>query len=187
MPVATGTSTGTQKGSKGQFSDHASIMVDTSTAARHHFGRIYVTWAKFNGSSRSPIQVAFSDDNGQRWTGPVAVSDNSHQFDQDARVNIGPDGTVCDTRINSPNEKSLKDNQAMVAKSADGGLTWTASTTVAPVLGPTPGLLLNSNYRVFTDVTWSLPTLISAAARRTSGPLVPVLAGRSRRLPRRCA
>ena len=68
VPVATRTSTGTQKGSKGQFSDHESIMVDTSTAARHHFGRIYVTWAKFNGSGRSPIQVAFSDDNGS--TGP---------------------------------------------------------------------------------------------------------------------
>ena len=117
MPVATGTSTGTQKGSKGQFSDHESIMVDTSTAARHHFGRIYVTWAKFNGSGRSPIQVAFSDDNGQHWTGPAAVSDNSHQFDQDARVNIGPDGTVYDTRINSPNEKSLKNNQAMGLRS----------------------------------------------------------------------
>jgi len=41
----------------------------------------------------------------------------------------------------------------MVAKSADGGLTWTASTTVAPILDPTPGLLPNSSYRVFTDVT----------------------------------
>ena len=64
--VATGTSTGTQKGSKGQFSDHESIMVDASTATGHHFGRIYVTWAKFNGSGRSPIQVTFSG-------GPVAA------------------------------------------------------------------------------------------------------------------
>jgi hypothetical protein len=44
---ATGTSTGTQKGSGGQFPDHESVMVDTSTAAGHHFGRIYVTWAEF--------------------------------------------------------------------------------------------------------------------------------------------
>jgi hypothetical protein len=153
VAVATGTSTGTMKGSNGQFPDHESIMVDTSTAAGHHFGRIYVTWAKFNGSGRSPIQVAFSDNNGQRWTGPITVSDKSHQFDQDARINIGPDGTVYDTWINSPNEKSLKNNQAMVAKSADGGLTWSASTTVAPILDPTPGLLPNSNYRVFADVT----------------------------------
>src|SRR5215470_3236261 len=153
VAVATGTSTGTQKGSGGQFPDHESIMVDTSAAAGHHFGRIYVTWAKFNGSGRSPIQVAFSDDNGQHWTGPITVSDKGHQFDQDAPINIGPDGTVYDTWVTSPNETSLKNNQAMVAASADGGQTWSASTTVAPILDPTPGLLPNSNYRVFADVT----------------------------------
>jgi hypothetical protein len=151
--VATGTSTGTLKGSNGQFPDHESIMVDTSTAPGHHFGRIYVTWAEFNGSGRSPIQVAFSDDNGKHWAGPITVSDKTHQFDQDARINIGPDGTVYDTWINSPTEATLTGNQAMVADSTDGGRTWTASTTVAPILDPTPGLLPNSSYRVFADVT----------------------------------
>jgi hypothetical protein len=151
--VATGTSTGTLKGSNGQFPDHESIMVDTSKAAGHHFGRIYVTWARFNGSGRSPIQVAFSDDNGQHWTGPITVSDKMHKFDQDGRINIGPDGTVYDTWISSPTEKSLTGNQAMVADSSDGGRTWSASTTVAPILDPTPGLLPNSKYRVFADVT----------------------------------
>jgi hypothetical protein len=164
VAVATGTSTGTQKGSNGQFPDHESIMVDTSSAAGHHFGRIYVTWAKFNGSGRSPIQVAFSDDNGRHWTGPVTVSDKSHQFDQDARINIGPDGTVYDTWINSPNETSLNNNQAMAANSGNGGLTWSASTTVAPILNPTAGLLPNSNYRVFADVT--------SAVDQVSGQLV---------------
>ena len=164
VPVATGTSTGTQKGSNGQLPDHESIMVDTSAAAGHHFGRIYVTWAKFNGSGRSPIQVAFSDDNGRHWAGPITVSDKGHQFDQDARINIGPDGTVYDTWINSPNETSLKNNQAMAAKSADGGRIWSASTTVAPILDPTPGRLPNSNYRVFADVT--------SAVDQSSGQLV---------------
>ena len=164
VAIATGTSTGTQKGSTGQFPDHESIMVDTSAAAGHHFGRIYVTWAKFNGSGRSPIQVAFSDDNGQHWTGPITVSDKGHQFNQDARINIGPDGTAYDTWINSPNETSLKNNQIMAARSADGGRTWSASTTVAPVLDPTPGLLPNSRYRVFADV--------SSAVDQSTGQLV---------------
>jgi hypothetical protein len=153
VTVATGTSTGTLKGSNGQFPDHESIMVDTGSGAGHHFGRIYVTWAQFNGFGRSPIQVAFSDDNGKTWTGPITVSDKGHQFDQDARINIGPDGTVYDTWINSPNEVSLSGNQALVAKSSDGGRTWSASATVAPILDPTPGLLPNSKYRVFADVT----------------------------------
>jgi hypothetical protein len=81
------------------------------------------------------------------------VSDKSHQFDQEARINIGPDGAVYDTWINSPNQKSLTGNQAMAAASSDGGSTWSASATVAPILDPTPGLLPNSNYRVFADVT----------------------------------
>jgi hypothetical protein len=174
VAVATGTSTGTLKGSNGQFPDHESIMVDTSNAAGHHFGRIYITWAQFNGSGRSPIQVAFSDDNGQHWSGPITVSDKGHQFDQDARINIGPDGTVYDTWINSPNEKSLTGNQAMVAASADGGQTWSASTTVAPVLNPTPGLLPNSSYRVFADVTSAVDQatgqLVVAYTDQRSGP-----------------
>jgi hypothetical protein len=159
VAVATGTSTGTAKGSNGQFPDHESIMVDASSAPGHHFGRIYVTWAKFNGSGRSPIQVAFSDDNGQRWTGPITVSDKSHQFDQDARINIGPGGTVYDTWINSPNEVRMTGNQAMAADSANGGRTWSASATVAPILDPTPGLLPNSKYRVFADVTSAVDPL----------------------------
>jgi Neuraminidase (sialidase) len=153
VAIATGTSNGTQKGSNGQFPDHESIMVDTSSAPGHHFGRIYVTWAKFNGSGKSPIQVAFSDDNGKTWTGPITVSDSGHQFDQDGRINIGPDGTVYDTWINSPNETSTKNNQAMVAKSTDGGLTWSASATVAPVVDPIVGGLPNSLYRDSSDVT----------------------------------
>src|SRR5260370_33691317 len=61
-----------------------------------------------------------------------------HQFDQDARINIGPDGTVYDTWINSPTEVSLTGNQAMVAASGDGGRTRSASAIVARTLGPPP-------------------------------------------------
>lgn len=89
----------------------------------------------------------------QALDGPITVSDKSHQFDQDARINIGPDGTVYDTWINSPTEVSLTNNQAMVAASTDGGRSWSSSVKVAPILDPTPGLLPNSNYRVFADVT----------------------------------
>lgn len=153
VAVATGISPGTLKGSSGQFPDHESIMVDTGTGAGHHYGRIFVTWAQFNGFGRSPVQVAFSDDGGKHWTGPITVSDKSHQFDQDARINIGPDGTAYDTWINSPTEVSLTNNQAMVAASTDGGRSWSSSVKVAPILDPTPGLLPNSNYRVFADVT----------------------------------
>jgi hypothetical protein len=154
--VATGKSNGAQKGHNGHFPDHESITVDTGTEPGHHFGRLYVAWAMFNGNGRSPIEVAFSDDNGQTWTGPIVVSDKAHTTNQDARVEVAPDGTLYMTFLGGPNETSLKGNFIAVSKSSNGGGTWSATHEVAPIVSPTPGLLPNSNYRVFADVTASV-------------------------------
>jgi len=154
VAVTTGTSNGTQKGGNGKFAYHETVTVDTGTGPGHHFGRLFVAWAEFSGSGRSPIDVAFSDDDGHTWTGPIRVSDQGHQFDQDARPSIGPDGAVYLTWINGPNENSLKKNVAMVDQSTDGGLTWGPDQVAAPIPGAYAGGLPNSNYRVFSDV-WS--------------------------------
>jgi hypothetical protein len=152
-PVATGSAPGTQKGSNGHFPDHETIAVDTNPSSPH-YGRLYVGWAEFNGSGRSPIEVAYSDDNGAHWTGPIRVSDSGHQFDQDARPAVAPDGTVYMTWINGPNETSLKNNVAMIDVSHNGGATWGRDHVVASIIDPVPGQLPNSKYRVFSDV-WS--------------------------------
>ena len=154
VAVASGHSNGTQKGSTGQFPDHETIAVDTGRGPGHHFGRLFVTWAQFNGFGRSPINLSYSDDNGRTWTGPIRVSDRGSQFDQDARPSIGPDGTVYVTWLNGPNETSLSNNVVMAAMSTDGGATWSPSFTAAPIVAPIPGQLPNSRYRVFTDA-WS--------------------------------
>jgi hypothetical protein len=152
VAVTTGISNGTQKGSNGQFPDHEAITVDTATGPGHHFGRLYVAWAEFNGSGRSPINLAFSDDNGATWTGPVTVSDANHKFDQDAHTVIAPNGTVYVTFSGGPNETSLSNNFVGLAASTDGGRTFGPTVEVAPMVDPVPGLLPNSNYRVFSDV-----------------------------------
>lgn len=151
-PVSTGKSNGSQKGSNGQFPDHEAITVDTGTGGKHHFGRLYVAWAEFSGFGRSPINIAYSDDDGRTWTGPIRISDNGHQFDQDAIPRVGPDGTVYVTWINGPNESSIKNNVAMIAKSEGGGNTWSPDVVVAPIASPVAGLLPSSHYRVFSDV-----------------------------------
>ncbi len=156
VSVTTGKSNGAQKGHNGQFPDHESITVDTGTGPGHHFGRIYLTWAQFNGNGRSPIQTAFSDDNGATWTGPITVSDKSHTTNQDGRIVIAPNGTLYATFVGGPNETSLKGNFVAVAKSTDGGLTWGATNEVAPIVTPIAGLLPNSGYRVFSDSTSSV-------------------------------
>jgi hypothetical protein len=152
VAITTGKSNGTQKGSTGQFPDHEAGVVDTGTGRGHHFGRLYVAWAEFNGFGRSPIDLAYSDDNGRSWTGPIRVSDAGHQFDQDATPRVGPDGTVYVSFINGPNETSLKNNAALIAKSTDGGNTWSQSYVAAPIPHPTLSLP-NAQYRGGTNVT----------------------------------
>ena len=150
--ITTGSSNGSIKGSNGQFPDHESVAVDANRSSPH-YGRIYVGFAEFNGSGRSPIDIAYSDDNGATWTGPVRVSDSNDQFDQDARPSVAPNGDVLMTWINGPNEKSLKDNVAMADISHDGGATWGADATVAPIPGSFTSLP-NALYRGSSDV-WS--------------------------------
>jgi hypothetical protein len=152
VAVATGSAPGKQKGSNGQFPDHEAITVDTTHGPYSHYGRLYVAWAEFSGLGRSPINIAYSDDDGAHWSGPIRISDNGHQFDQDAIPRVGPDGTIYVTWINGPNENSLKNNVAMIDASRTGGTSWGADHVVAPILAPIPGQLPNSNYRVFTDV-----------------------------------
>ena len=82
------------------------------------------------------------------------MSDSGHQFDQDARPAVAPDGTVYMTWINGPNETSLKNNVAMIDVSHNGGATWGRDHVVASIIDPVPGQLPNSKYRVFSDV-WS--------------------------------
>lgn len=152
VAITTGTANGSQKGSNGKFPDHEAGIVDTGTGPGHHFGRLYVAWAEFNGSGKSPIDLAYSDDDGASWTGPTRVSDAGHQFDQDATPRVGPDGTVYVTYISGPNERSTKNNAALVAKSTDGGNTWISSAVAAPIPDPATSLP-NALYRGGTDVT----------------------------------
>jgi hypothetical protein len=152
VAITTGTANGSQKGSNGNFPDHDAGTVDTGTGPGHHYGRLYVAWAQFNGQGRSPILLAYSDNDGATWTGPIPVSDAGHQFDQDATPRVGPDGTVYVSFINGPNEKSTKSNSAMIAKSTDGGNTFGPSYVAAPINAPVTSLP-NALYRGGTDVT----------------------------------
>ena len=172
--VTIGSSNGSQEGSNGKFPDHEAGTVDTGTGPGHHFGRLYIAWAEFNGLGRSPIDLAYSDTNGASWTGPIRVSDAGHQFDQDATPRVGPDGAVYVSFINGPNEKSLKGNAALIAKSTDGGNTWSQTFTAATIPNPTasiPNVLYRGGTNVTTTVgpaTWCSFSTTPPPARLTS-------------------
>jgi hypothetical protein len=152
VAITTGTANGSQKGSNGKLPDHEAGTIDSGRGPGHHFGRLYVAWAEFSGSGRSPIDLSYSDNDGASWSGPIRVSDAGHQFDQDATPRVGPDGTVYVSFSNGPNERSGKNNAALIAKSTDGGNTWSRSYVAAPIPAPATGLP-NALYRGGTDVT----------------------------------
>jgi hypothetical protein len=154
VAVTTGTTNGSQKGGNGNFPDHESIAVDTGTGTGHHFGRLYVSWAQFSGLSNAPIDLAYSDDEGRTWHGPIQVSDKGTQSNQDSRPIVAPDGSVYVTWVGSPNAKSAKGNVVWISKSVDGGNTWSPSVVAVSVvkpIDPQTSLLPNSQYRVFED------------------------------------
>ena len=152
VAITTGTANGSQKGSNGNFADHDAGTVDTGTGPGHHFGRLYVAWAQFSGAGRSPILLAYSDNDGATWTGPIRVSDAGHQFDQDATPRVGPNGGVYVSYVGNQNEKSLKGGAAMIAKSTNGGNSFGPSFVAAPVKALATSLP-NALYRGGTDVT----------------------------------
>ncbi len=123
VQVSTWTGNGKAKGSEGQFPDHESIAVDTNPHSRSRFSRsVYVTWVQFNGLIHSPVQVAFSRDGGQHFSLPVKVTQGPIRNNQDARIVIGPDGTLYLTFDNGL--QGNKGTANFVAVSHDGGETW---------------------------------------------------------------
>lgn len=146
---------GSFKGTNGHFPDHEYMFIDKAQGPGHHYGRIYVVWAQFSGSGRSPIMIAFSDDNGRSWTGPITISDTKNKFDQDAFGSVAPNGDVYVSFITGPNEKSLKKNYVAVARSSDGGATWSPTARIAPLPGAY-AKLPNADYRAFSDIRSSV-------------------------------
>src|SRR4051794_15911650 len=135
------------------FNDKEWITADASPSSPH-FGRVYVTWTKFESHSgdffRSAIFVSHSDDGGKHWSKAqevsgsnpaictVQVSGPAGQCDEDqfSEPVVAPDGTVYVVFENSQNAsldepgESLED-QYLIVKSSDGGTTWSSPAFVA--------------------------------------------------------
>jgi hypothetical protein len=128
--VSTWNGNGKSKGSNGQLPDHESIHVD-------RFGRIYVTWAQFDGlqGTHSPVLVSTSTDGGKSFSTPVKVTTGPVRSNQDQRVVSDPDGNAYLTFDNGL--QGNKGTALYVSKSTDGGATWSRpirfSTLVDPV------------------------------------------------------
>ena len=144
-PVEVADGQGTDIAPTQVFNDKEWIVVDTDPDSPY-YGRTYVTWTAFLShharTVESPIFEAHSDDGGRTWTAPQEISGsapfcsfvnndrpqacNSDQFSVPA---VGPDGTVYVSFANDQNESLWEpdeefDDQYLVVKSTDGGVTW---------------------------------------------------------------
>ncbi len=131
--VNTWNGNGKSKGSNGQFPDHESIYVDWNPASPF-YGRIYVTWVQFSGQTHSPVQVAYSSDGARTFSTPVAITSSTIRNNQDARLTSAPDGTLFLTFDNGV--QGGKGTVMYVAKSRDGGATWTQPFQFAAFRNP---------------------------------------------------
>jgi hypothetical protein len=94
-------------------------------------GTVNLTWTTFYqgplGVSyvQSPIVISQSHNGGKQWTPPHRVSNASHPYDQSSGSAMAPDGTLYVTYEAADPDTGYSTDVAMVAKSTDGGLTFT--------------------------------------------------------------
>src|SRR3984893_15703734 len=109
--------------------------------------RIYVTWTDYREDGTAPILLAYSKDHGETFSKPVLVSNNSPLCQVQAGTNralqcdnnqfsepvVGPDHSLYVVWANYNDKLVGKDNrnQMLLAKSTDGGASFSAPVKVA--------------------------------------------------------
>jgi hypothetical protein len=130
------------------FNDKEWITTDNFPGSPF-YGRTYLTWTAFLGNLESPIWEAHSDDGGFTWSAPHEISGSNASLctfqadgpagecdeDQFSVPSVGPDGTVYVSFINDQNTAlweagEVFDDQFLLVKSTDGGVTWSAPTFI---------------------------------------------------------
>jgi hypothetical protein len=131
--------------------DDPSIFHDKEWLAVAPNGDVYVAWARFRfgqggpfGYLESPIVISKSTDDGQSWSEPEVISVGP--YSQFAVPQVAPDGTVYVSYENWKSPAGISGGRAWVARSTDGGETWTNHFVglINDLRSPLPG----SNFRV---------------------------------------
>src|SRR5262249_3517059 len=137
-----------QTTSPSTLNDKEWIAVDTNASSPFK-DHIYVTWTRFifqagTGSYvQSPIFFASSTDGGATFSTPTSICGAVH-YDQGSRPVVGPDGTLYVFWNGSTKLAAL--NSTYMAKSTDGGATWSKPLSVSTVTN-IPGVH-NTAFRV---------------------------------------
>jgi hypothetical protein len=137
-----------QTTSPSTLNDKEWIAIDDNTSSPFR-DRIYVTFTRFlfnahNGAyTQSPIFFATSSDGGATFTTPKSIAGNV-LYSQGSRPVVGPDGSLYVFWDGARRHDEL--DSTWVAKSTDGGATWSKPVQIAP-LNETENLA-NTAFRV---------------------------------------
>jgi len=103
---------------------------DFPSTASDSAGRLYMTWVDWTGANQSVVRFSKSSDGGQTWSAPVGVSSGAGNAALPA-IGVTPDGATTFIEFQSETVQSQTPGagsaliQALYARSADGGQTWT--------------------------------------------------------------
>ncbi len=177
------------------FNDKEWIVVDTNPASPF-YGRTYVTWSRFLSHTaeyaESPIFEAHSDDGGVTWSAPQEIDGSGSfcdiQYDgpagecdenQFSVPTVGTDGTVYvafeneqNSTLQEPgeefgNDQKIHDNQYLVVRSTDGGVTWSAPVIAATLEDGPTNYPLNGNER---QTLTGYQVRVNSAGNLVAGP-----------------
>ena len=114
------------------FGDDRPIIALDAGSASPHEGRLYIGWTRFSfvsfAATRVAVVVSHSDNGGRTWSRPVILSKRGLPLE--VRLDTGPDGTLYAVWRDS------KTNTIYVARSGNGGRTFTPAQIVAPAVVP---------------------------------------------------
>ena len=117
----------------GQQEDKEALAVDDSASSPFN-GNVYVCWARFTGN-QNHLTVAYSRDHGETWaTSRFVGRQNDVNNMQGCNLAVEPDGDVYvgyRTFDNNPAVSNPNDSAIFVARSADGGATFSTPVQVA--------------------------------------------------------
>ena len=151
------------------FNDKEWIVTDNNSSSGF-YGRTYLTWSKFESHfgayASSAIWGAFSDDGGDHWSTPKEISGSNPALctfqwtgpagecdqNQFSVPTVQPNGTVFVAFQNEQNESIWEageqfDDQYLVIKSTNGGVTWSAPAFVVGIEDGTRDFPRNVNGR----------------------------------------
>jgi len=125
----------------GNEPDKQWIAIDDNPASPH-YNRIYVMWVDFHFIPPAPF-VSFADakPDGSHtdWAKPIALPEGPQHPNGDTYLlpHVTPDGNVYTTLTNETVVSGFTDNDVVLDRSTDGGVTWsTLSNVITNVTGP---------------------------------------------------